>query len=205
MKSDYRLLFGPLATTVLLVGIIGLAFLVPGYNPIQQTVSEIGEADSPARLPFAIMLWIVAACLIVFGLAVRALSIESGSSPWAAYLIGATAVSAAGIGVFAYPHPLHNVSGLSELVGYQAPLALAATWRGEPRARSLVLFSWIMGGLVWAAIVLNLTTFYRHGPIWAEIKPVYGLCQRALFATWFGWCAGAGVLLFRWRSPPTLH
>ena len=32
------------------------------------------------------------------------------------------ALSAAGVGVFAYPHPLHNVFGISELVGYQAPL-----------------------------------------------------------------------------------
>ncbi len=54
------------------------------------------------------------------------------------------ALPAAGIGVFAYPHPLHNVFGLSELIGYQAPLILSLTWRRDPQATTLVAFSWIM-------------------------------------------------------------
>ena len=37
------------------------------------------------------------------------------------------ALPAAGIGVFAYPHPAHNVFGMSELIGYQAPLVFALT------------------------------------------------------------------------------
>ena len=107
------------------------------------------------------------------------------------------ALSAAGVGVFAYPHPLHNVFGLSELVGYQAPLILALTWRRDPRAGTAVTFSWIMTGLVWVAIALNLSSLDRHGAVWAHLKPAYGLVQRGLFAAWFGWCAGVGVLLFR--------
>jgi hypothetical protein len=56
MKSDNRLLFGPLAAALLGAGIVGLAFWVPGYSQVHQTVSEIGEMDSPARIPFTIML-----------------------------------------------------------------------------------------------------------------------------------------------------
>jgi len=48
-----------------------------------------------------------------------------------------------------------------------------------------------------AAIALNLSSLDRLGPVWAYVKPAYGLVQRALFAVWFGWCAGVGVLLFR--------
>jgi len=104
---------------------------------------------------------------------------------------------AAGIGIFAYPHPLHNVFGLSELIGYQAPLILSLTWRRDARAATLVAFSWVMFGIIWAVIGLNLSAFDRNGLVWAYAKPVYGLVQRALFAAWFVWCGVIGVLLFR--------
>src|SRR5438874_8497512 len=121
MNCNYRLLFGPLAAAILCFGIIGLAPLLPGYSHVHQTVSEVGEIGSPARVPFAIMLSCVAACILVFAAAVRDRSVQTGHSQLAAYLIGFMALSAVGVGVFAYPHPLHNVFGLSELIGYQAP------------------------------------------------------------------------------------
>jgi hypothetical protein len=105
------------------------------------------------------------------------------------------AVSAAGVGIFAFPHPLHNVFGESELIGYQAPLAFALAWRRDSKANHLVTFSWIMFALVWISIALNLVSLDRHSVLWAEMKPVYGLIQRSLFAAFFGWCAGIGVLL----------
>jgi hypothetical protein len=202
VKGRYRLLFGPLAAALLGFGIAGLALLVPGYSHVHQTVSEIGEVGSPARIPFTILLCCVAACILVFASAVRDLSITAGHASLSAYLIGSMAVSAAGVGVFAFPHPLHNVFGLSELIGYQAPLALAFAWRRDPRAGTLVTFSWIMFALSWIAIGLNLSGMDPHGPVWAYVKPVYGLAQRALFTAWFGWCAGVGLLLSQrvWRN-----
>jgi hypothetical protein len=71
MRTNYRLLFGPLAAAIFAVGITGLARLIPGYSHVHQTVSEIGEIASPARLPFAIMLFCVAACILVFAWALR--------------------------------------------------------------------------------------------------------------------------------------
>jgi hypothetical membrane protein len=201
MKRNYRLLFGPLAGAILAFGIAGLALLIPGYSHVHRTVSEIGEVGSPARVPFAIMLCCVAVCILVFAAAVRDRSGEAGHSRLAAYLIGFMALPAAGIGVFAYPHPLHNIFGISELVGYQAPLVLAFTWRRDPRARLLVFLSWILYVVVCVAIALNLSSLDRQGLVWAYLKPVYGLTQRALFAAWFGWCAVVGLLLFQMRWP----
>ena len=198
MARNYRLLFGPLAGAILGFGIAGLALLIPGYSHVHQTVSEIGEIGSAARMPFAIMLFCVAACIVVFASAVRDVSLAAHHSPFAAYLIAFMALPAAGIGVFAYPHPLHNVFGLSELIGYQAPLILALTWRGDPRAKTLVVLSWIFFAIIWGAIVLNLTPFVQ--PVWAYVKPIHGLAQRALFAAWFGWCAVVGILLFSARG-----
>jgi hypothetical membrane protein len=200
MKLSYRLLFGPLAAAILAFSIAGLALLVPGYSHVHQTVSEIGEIGSPARVPFAIILCCVAACILVFASGVGSFSVVAGHSRLAAYLTAFMAVSAAGAGVFAYPHPLHNVFGISELIGYQAPLVFAITWRREPRAKTAVAVSWILFVLIWVAIVLNLSSLDRQGLIWAYVKPVHGLAQRALFAAWFGWCAVVGILLFQLRG-----
>jgi hypothetical membrane protein len=197
MRRGYRLLFGPLAAAVFAFGIVGLGLVVPGYSQVRQTVSEIGEVGSPARIPFAILLCVIAACVVAFAVGLREVSASAGRSRWAAYVTGLMAVSVAGVGVFAFPHPLHNVFGISELIGYQAPLLLALTWRGDARLRPVVMFSWVMVALVWVAIALNLSSLDRSGAVWAHVKPVNGLVQRALFAAWFGWCAGVGVMLFR--------
>jgi hypothetical membrane protein len=118
VKRNYRFLFGPLGAAILALGIIGLAPLIPGYSHVHQTVSEIGEIGSPARVPFAIMLCCVAICILVFASAVRDLSVMADQSSLAAYLTASMALSAVGVGIFAYPHPLHNIFGLSELIGY---------------------------------------------------------------------------------------
>jgi hypothetical membrane protein len=201
MMPDKRLLFGPLAAGLLLAGIVGLAFMVPDYSQIRQTVSEIGEIGSPARIPFAAMLCCVALCLLVFAAGVRSECRRAEHNAVVAYLIGCMAVSAAGVGIFAFPHPLHNVFGQSELIGYQAPLAFALAWRADTSARRLVAFSWVLFVLVWLSIALNLSSLIRQGSLWMQIKPYYGLVQRSLFAAWFCWCAGIGVLLWQRRTP----
>jgi hypothetical protein len=167
---------------------------------VQQTVSEIGEIGSPARIPFAIMLGCVAGCILVFAAGLLDLSVVAGHSRWAAYLTGFMALPAAALGIFAYPHPLHNVFGLSELIGYQAPLVMALTWRRDPRAKTLVALSWIMSVLIWAAILVNLSSLDRQGLIWTYVKPVHGLAQRFLFFDWFGWSAVVGILLFQYAG-----
>lgn len=199
MAPNYRLLFGPLAAIIFGIGTVGLALLLPEYSHVHQTVSEIGEIGSPARLPFAIMLGCVAVCILVFALGVRDASMAAHYSPMAAYLTGCMAVSAAGIAVFAYPHPAHNIFGMSELIGYQAPLAFALAWRHDSSAKHLVVLSWIFFLLIWGAIALNLSPFVA--PVWAYVKPFHGVVQRALFGAWFGWCAITGILLFKrsWR------
>ena len=200
-RADSRLWFGLVAAAVLLFGVIGLAALVPAYDQVRQTVSEIGEVGSAVRIPFALVLGAVAACLVVFASAVHDLSRTRGLSVWAAVFLGFMAVPVAGVGIFAYPHPLHNVFGLLELIGYQAPIVLALTWRRDPGARQIVSFSWMMGLLVWIAIALNFVTFARGSAVWDLVAPVYGLVQRALFAAWFVWCAGVS-LMTRGLTPP---
>jgi hypothetical membrane protein len=200
MKGNIRLMFGPLAGIILGFGIVGLALMIPEYSHVKQTVSEIGEVGSPARVPFAVMLCCVAVCILFFASGIRNLSVEIGHSPLVAYFIAFMAVSVAGVGIFAYPHPLHNVFGLSEMIGYQAPAVLALTWRRDARTKTLVAISWVMFVLIWLAIGLNLSSMDRHSQLWAYVKPNLGLAQRALFVAWFGWCGLVGVLLFHRKS-----
>jgi hypothetical membrane protein len=200
MSSRYALLAGPVAAVIFGIGIAALPMMIPGYSQVHQTVSEIGMVGSPARIPFTVMLCVVALCVLVFGAAVRGESLAAGHSPLAGYLTACMAISAAGVGIFAYPHPLHNYFGLSELVAYQAPLALAVTWRRDTRALPLVRLSWLLTFLVWAALALNLSVLDRSGALWAYERPFYGLVQRGLFAVWFVWCAAVGSMLFLKRS-----
>ncbi|ULU24601.1 DUF998 domain-containing protein [Dyella terrae] len=195
-----RLSFGVVAALVLWGGFVLLPLLVPGYDSIRQTVSEIGEMDSPARIPFAAMLCMVAVCVLLFAWGLRDASVKLGRPSVAAYLAGFMAVSSVGVGIFAYPHPLHGVFGLSEFVGYQAPWVLALTWRRETTVRGLVPFSWTMGTLLWIAILANLSVLDLHSWLWLHERPFYGVVQRSLFFIWCLWLAVISVMLMKSRS-----
>lgn len=200
MQLKLRLWFGFIAALVFAVGVYGLALMLPHYSQVHQTVSEIGEMGSPARVPFAILLVVVSICILIFASAVREACIQAGRTPWTAYLTGFMAVSATGVGIFAYPHPLHNVFGLSETIAYLAPLVFALSWRCVPQATALVVFSLVMFVFICIAIALNLSALDPQGIVWAYVGPDIGLAQRALFAGWFGWCAVLGILLSRRKS-----
>ena len=197
----YGLLCGPLAALTLWAGIAGLAQFVPGYDSIRQTVSEIGEMDLPMRVPFAVLLFVVATLMLVFAWALYRTAKENRRSTLPVYFTGFVAIPLVGIGICAFPHPLHNVFGLSELIAYFAPIILAFTWRQAPGAKDVVTFSWIMSALVWLVILANMTPMFRPEPLWHEMKPFYGIVQRALFVSWFAWVAGVGVILFRQTRP----
>ncbi len=198
---DIRLLFGPLAFGFFAAGTSAIAILVQGYDQVRQTVSDIGEMSSPMRWPFAVMLWVVSACLVVFALALRRASLDAKHNAMSAHLAGYMAVVCGAIGAFAFPHPLHNVFGISELIAYQAPLAFALTWRSDPDARALAAFSWIMWVLLWISLSLNMAQIVHSGALWNMIKPLYGLVQRSLFACFFVWITGVGFVLWNRKRP----
>jgi hypothetical membrane protein len=199
-------MFGPLAFALLAGGVLALPTLIPGYSHVRQTVSEIGEVGSPARLPFALLLVSVAACTLVFAWALHQTARRTANSQVPARLVGAMAASVIGVAVFAHPHPLHNIFGLSEMVGYQAPLVFALLWRHDPRAQRLVALSWTIYLVIVLAIVANLSALLGMAAIWEFTQPRIGLAQRLLFAAWFGWSALVGWSLGspHWQSPTPL-
>jgi hypothetical membrane protein len=200
MTLRIRLYFGIVATVLLWAAFLLLPFMVPGYNSVAETVSLIGEMSSPARVPFAAMLCVYAACLLVFSSGLRNASIKLARPTVATYLTAFMAISSVGVGIFAFPHPLHNVFGMSEIVGYQAPWVLAMTWRREKSVRGVVAFSWWMGVLMWCAIAANMSAIDFHSWLWQIEKPEYGLIQRALFLIWSIWLAGTSIMLIANRT-----
>lgn len=197
MQISRRLWFGPAAALLFFAGIFVIALMTPGYSQVRQTVSELGEVGSPWQAVFSALLCLVALCLIIFASGVARTMRACGHATLPAWLVAALAISSAGVGLFSFPHPLHNVFGMSELIGYQAPLAAAMVCRGDRRARRLVVFSGVMYVAVLLAIAANLVTLDRHGELWHQVQPFYGIVQRLLFGTWFVWCAGYGWLLMR--------
>lgn len=197
MDRSIRLLFGPLGAVIFCAGVLALAARVPGYSHVHQTVSEIGALDTPTRWPFALMLASVTLCMWVFAWGVWDASTAAGHNRSAAYLIVCMGISGLGVALFATPHPLHNDFGLSEIFGYQAPLALALAWRKDPKARALVMTSWIMFVLLWVSMGLNMAPMFPDSWLAMSTKPVYGLVQRSLFLTWFAWCTVIGFMLWQ--------
>jgi hypothetical membrane protein len=196
MVRDARLLFGPTAALVLALGLVALPPFVAGYSSVRQTVSEIGEMVSPMRWPFAALLLFVGLLLLIFASGVRRALQIAGRSTVSAFCVAWMGIAAAALGVFAFPHPLHGIIGLSELVAYQAPLAFALAWRSDARMRQPVAFSILMYVLLLASIAINLSTLARDSTLWSLIRPVFGMVQRSLFACFFLWIAGAGWMLW---------
>lgn len=195
MKPTRTLLAGPAAAVIFAATVLLLPLGIPGYSSVHQTVSEIGMVGSPMRIPFTLLVCLVALCLLVFGVALRAAARDAGHSSLAAYLTICAAISAAGVGLFAFPAPEHNYFGLSELIGYQAPWVFALNWRRDSSAANVVRASWLLAVLMWIVIALNLSVLDRGGALWAHERPIYGLVQRSLFAAFFLWCAVIGAML----------
>lgn len=195
--TSTRLWFGPIALLLFVAGSLAIGAFTPGYSHVRQTVSELGEVGSPGQFAFSALLCVIAACLVVFASAVAASLRGLGCSRLPAWFVVAMAVSCAGVGIFSFPHPLHNVFGLSETLGLQAPLVAALACWNVPRARRVAVFSIVMYVMVVLAIAVNLIPLVRPASLWPLIKPYFGIVQRFLFLTWFVWCAGYAVLLLQ--------
>lgn len=195
--TTYRLWFGAIAGMLLLLGTLAIGLFTPGYSHVHQTVSELGEVGAPGQAAFSALLCLIAACLIVCASAIGRSLHGLDHSALPAYFVSCMALSCAGVGIFSYPHPLHNVFGLSETVGLQAPLFAALAGRGDQRTAQARLFSAMMYFSVLLAIAINLIPLFRPATIWTPLRPYFGLVQRSLFASWFLWCAGYALLLMR--------
>jgi len=196
MKTETRLLFGPVAATIFFVGVIGLALLVPGYSHLQQSISAIGRLGTPMRTPFALVIACYSASILIFASGIYSLAVARGASKLPAYWLGFLALTQLGIAVFATPHPLHDMFGLLGLLGDLVPLVLAFTWR-RVGPRNIVAISFGLGLLVFATLILNLSELFPQSALWQLEEPYPGLAQRLFVVVWLTWLVVAGVAMRR--------
>jgi hypothetical membrane protein len=132
MSARFFVIFGLIGAATFIAASAILGALLPNYDPISQTISEIGERGSPFETTFKVVNLFVAGCFILFALGVYRFSKERGASPIPAGLLAYKAAMEVGVFVFESPHPWHNLFGIGGTLGFLAPLALAIPGLGHP-------------------------------------------------------------------------
>jgi hypothetical membrane protein len=190
-----RVLFLPgiLAGAIFFIAMFVLATMVDGYSHVTQTVSEIGRQGSPAETYLQIANSLVAICLLVFAWGLFVFAKINDLSKLPALFMASYAVAEIGVAAFPSPHPLHNVFGLSMIIGYATPLVLGLAWKNLVAANYLRRLSLLAFGLIAIAVFLNLSPLFARDLYPLEI---YGIVQRMLFVAFFGWCMYAAWNLY---------
>ena len=198
MSARFCLIFGLIAGATFIVASTILGALLPNYDPVTQTISEIGERGSPFETTFKVINLFVAGCFILFAFGVYRFSKERRVSFMPAALLGYFAVMELGTFIFESPHPWHNVFGILSLLGFLAPLALAVTWPSAPDLPALRPVSAVAAVLLIGSLALNLSElFVRVSYIVEHI----GIVQRTLFVFYL-WCAYVALVLFQSARQP---
>jgi hypothetical membrane protein len=191
------LLFGVAAAAAFTLNFLVLGALLPHYDPVSQTISELGERGSPFEATFRVVTLIVAICLCLFTIGLFHFSLSRGYSVAPAILFAVYPVAEVGLSIFESPHPLHNVFGISSMVGFLSPLAVALTWTRNPQLRRTRYLSMAAGFLLLIEIGLNLSPLFVNFGKSDYIRTHYGAIQRSLYFTFYGWLAYLAIMLFR--------
>jgi hypothetical membrane protein len=197
MRTETRLLFGSIAAVIFFFGVLGLSLLILGYSHVHQDISTIGRIGSPQRIPFSVVFILYACSLLIFASGILRVARHAGTSELPVYLVAFMGLTQIGIAIFATPHPLHNMFGIASMLGFLAPLAMAAGWRRDCAARTLVVVSCVLGLFVLGSIFVSLSELYPQSPVWRLVKSVPGLVQRSLAGGWLAWLFVSGILMRR--------
>ena len=192
LQQKRLFLAGILAGPIFFTAVYVLASMLDGYSHVSQTVSEIGWKESPVRVYHQAALLIVATCLVIFAVGLYRFAASHGVPRVPAFLLGCLALSLTGLAATPIPDPLHNVFGLSSMIGYMAPLAVALSWKKLQGPGRIIGVGWIAFVLIVVTIGLNLSPLFAP-----DLYPLeyYGVVQRSLFVAFYGWCTYLGVVL----------
>lgn len=179
-------------TAILFIaGVVLLGGLTEGYDPLAQTVSEIGKSGSVVQRPWQIFCVLVGVLLAIFSGLLISFARRNRMSGVPGILLMSYAICQIGLGVFPTPHALHNVFGLLMIVGYSAPLSFGLLWKGRTPTNFTVA-SLVCFALVVAGIFLNLTPAFAPDLYALEY---YGVVQRFLLFTFYLYIAFLSIYL----------
>jgi len=181
MKSNNLLHLGWIAGASFIIGSLLLGSLLPDYNPVSQTVSEIGQIGSPLAMPWHIFSVSIGLLIILFSVGIILFARQNKLSILPGIFILSYGISQFGIGFYPSPHSLHNVFGLSMTIGYFSPLVFALSWKTKlsKNFRNISFLSFI---LIIFGIFLNLSPAFDP-----TLYPLeyYGIVQRFLLFTFY--------------------
>jgi len=180
---------GALSGLIFISVTLMLGRLLPDYNSLSQTVSEIGQVGSPFQLPYAIMLWSVCLCGLAFSYQALKFAQSQGLSIVPLILTASFAVFDAGFALYPSPEPMHNIVGALHLFGYLSPLILTIVWRKYFKSNQLTNFS----GIAFLSIVI----FICLGIFQLPSPEYFGVIQRGIIYSYYGWLAWLSITLAR--------
>ena len=189
MYSKRLLHFGWIFTLIFILGVFVFGSQLEGYNPVSQTVSEIGERGSPFYMQWLVFSIFNNTLFVLFAIGIISFAKRNNLSITPGILVLAYGLSQFATDIFASPHPLHNVFGLSMLIGYFSPLIFALRWKSQLGS----IFRWIS---IVSFILVLVGIFLNLSPVFApSLYPLeyYGLVQRFLLFTFAGYCAFVSI------------
>jgi len=113
MISRLLLPLGWICAVIFIVSTFVLGSLLQDYNPISQTISEIGQNGSPLNFEWQILIIAIAIMLMFFALGVLSFAKTNKLSLVPGIFLLSYGIAQFGSGFFPSPEPLHNVFGLS--------------------------------------------------------------------------------------------
>ncbi len=189
MKSNIILHSGWIAGASFIIGSLLLGSLLPEYNPVSQTVSEIGESGSPLSMPWHLFSVSIGLLMILFAGGIILFAKQNKISILPVIFMLSYGLSQFGIGFYPSPHTLHNVFGLSMTLGYFSPLVFALSWKNKlgQQFKNISIITFI---LIILGIFLNLTPAFAP-----TLYPLeyYGIVQRFLLFTFYVYCGYVSV------------
>lgn len=172
-------ILGVLIPSLFILGSGLMGYLLDNYSFFSQTLSEIGSLSSPMKIPYQILKILVAILILILSIILFNFSRREKLSVIPTLFLFSFGLSDMGLALFPTPHSLHNVFGLSLILGYLSPIFFAVLWSKRISAN----FSFVSIGffaLIALGIFLNLSPIFKP-----DLYPLnyYGLVQRFLVFT----------------------
>lgn len=182
---------GWLCAALMILGTLVLGYLLPDYNLVTNTISEIGEIGTPFYYQYKVLDTLGAVLILLFAVGTYLFSTKQKLSTVPAIFLICFAMSNVGASFFPTPHPLHNVFGLSTTIGYFTPLMVYRSWKDTFgvyfKRISMIFFIWVL-----VTIFLNLSPLFTRSLYPMEY---YGLVQRSLVYPFYLYCAYVSIRL----------
>ena len=201
MNLNKILSLGWFTAAVFIIGSLVMGSLVKDYDPMAQTVSEMGQEGSSFYLYWQVLSLLIGALLILFSFGLNLFARQHKLAIIPGVFMMFYGISQFGTGWFPSPHPLHNVFGLSMTLGYLSPLVFALSWKNQ-LGKSFQMISIFTFVVIMIGIFLNLTPAFAP-----NLYPLayYGMVQRFLLFSFYLYVAYVSykTLSYRANDRPT--